>query len=132
MSSLGSTDEQKISLYIFLVGAASAALVYTLYRCVAAIGFRHVNSDPQSDVVLAMRGILLGNLIPAFKFQKGQSLVGDDFTCAVCLAEFDDGEELRTLPECNHTYHVPCIDTWFYSNTSCPVCRNEAIPLEII
>lgn len=44
-------------------------------------------------------------------------------TCAVCLSEFEDGEELRTMPECMHSFHAPCIDMWLYSHRSCPICR---------
>ncbi|XP_007050979.2 PREDICTED: RING-H2 finger protein ATL5 [Theobroma cacao] len=43
--------------------------------------------------------------------------------CAVCLAEFENDEEARVLPKCNHTFHVDCIDMWFYSHSNCPLCR---------
>lgn len=46
--------------------------------------------------------------------------------CNVCLCEFVDGEQLRTLP-CCHSYHVPCIDEWLKRNAICPVCRQPAI-----
>ncbi|KAM7271508.1 hypothetical protein ACFE04_030722 [Oxalis oulophora] len=135
MSNSDQNYNGKANLYVFLFGAGTAALVYSLYRCVAAYRYGYVGSNPQSDAVVTLsidNNGSLGNAIPAFKFQKGKSLVGEDFTCPVCLAEFDDDEELRTLPECNHTYHVPCIDMWLCSHTSCPLCRKEAIPPEII
>ncbi|KAL9144212.1 hypothetical protein ABFS82_14G282300 [Erythranthe guttata] len=43
--------------------------------------------------------------------------------CAICLAEFAAGEEIRVLPQCGHGFHVVCIDTWLGSHSSCPSCR---------
>lgn len=43
--------------------------------------------------------------------------------CAICLAEFETGEEVRVLPQCGHGFHVGCIDTWLGSHSSCPSCR---------
>ncbi|XWS76591.1 hypothetical protein CRYUN_Cryun01aG0189700 [Craigia yunnanensis] len=45
------------------------------------------------------------------------------FECAVCLSEFVNDEKARVLPKCNHTFHVDCIDMWFYSHSNCPLCR---------
>ncbi|KAI4297834.1 hypothetical protein L6164_037699 [Bauhinia variegata] len=45
--------------------------------------------------------------------------------CAICLAEFCDGDMIRFLPKCNHTFHVACIDTWLLSHSSCPTCRHH-------
>lgn len=41
----------------------------------------------------------------------------------ICLGEFQQGENLRMLPRCNHGFHVMCIDEWFSSHSSCPTCR---------
>ncbi|KAK7329468.1 hypothetical protein VNO77_23637 [Canavalia gladiata] len=43
--------------------------------------------------------------------------------CAVCLSEFEYGETGRILPKCNHTFHTDCIDMWFHSHSTCPLCR---------
>ncbi|XP_073047534.1 RING-H2 finger protein ATL80-like [Primulina eburnea] len=43
--------------------------------------------------------------------------------CAICLAEFANGEEIRVLPQCGHGFHVACIDMWLGSHSSCPSCR---------
>ncbi|XP_023641039.1 RING-H2 finger protein ATL64 [Capsella rubella] len=43
--------------------------------------------------------------------------------CSVCLSEFEEGEEGRLLPKCGHSFHVGCIDTWFRSSSTCPLCR---------
>ncbi|XP_009380715.2 RING-H2 finger protein ATL60-like [Musa acuminata AAA Group] len=43
--------------------------------------------------------------------------------CAVCLCELVDGEEARLLPKCGHGFHLECIDMWFHSHSTCPLCR---------
>nr|GEW56903.1 hypothetical protein [Tanacetum cinerariifolium] len=43
--------------------------------------------------------------------------------CAICLMKYEDTNEIRVLPTCQHVYHVTCIDTWFDSHSSCPTCR---------
>ncbi|KAI4333871.1 hypothetical protein L6164_018626 [Bauhinia variegata] len=48
--------------------------------------------------------------------------------CAVCLSALEDQEMVRLLPNCNHTFHVGCIDTWLASHSTCPICRTKAEP----
>lgn len=59
--------------------------------------------------------------LPVTVYQSGE--FERALECAVCLAEIADGEKARLLPKCNHGFHVECIDTWFQSNSTCPVCR---------
>ncbi|KAK4375352.1 hypothetical protein RND71_006029 [Anisodus tanguticus] len=53
----------------------------------------------------------------------------DGLECAVCLCDVTEGENARFLPKCNHGFHVDCIDMWFQSHSTCPLCRN---PVSII
>ncbi|KAL5991983.1 hypothetical protein ACLOJK_012895 [Asimina triloba] len=69
------------------------------------------------------------HLMPAYKYGDKEGLVGKgDGTCAVCLTEFMDGESLRQMPECMHSFHVPCIDMWLKSHPNCPLCRTNMTP----
>lgn len=43
--------------------------------------------------------------------------------CAVCLTDLADGEKARFLPICGHGFHLDCIDMWFHSHITCPICR---------
>lgn len=52
----------------------------------------------------------------------------DGLECAVCLSELVQGEKARLLPKCNHGFHVDCIDMWFQSHSTCPICRNAVAP----
>ncbi|RAL52991.1 hypothetical protein DM860_016226 [Cuscuta australis] len=54
-----------------------------------------------------------------------QNCSGKEFAaeCAICLSEYEDGDEIRVLPLCRHGFHAECIDTWLGSHSSCPSCR---------
>jgi len=47
----------------------------------------------------------------------------DKMECAVCLTEFREAEKGRLLPKCRHSFHTECIDMWFRSHSTCPLCR---------
>ncbi|KAG8391939.1 hypothetical protein BUALT_Bualt01G0239100 [Buddleja alternifolia] len=47
----------------------------------------------------------------------------NDVTCAICLADYEPKETIRLMPECEHCFHVECIDTWLSMNSMCPICR---------
>ncbi|KAI9128557.1 hypothetical protein K1719_000040 [Acacia pycnantha] len=92
-----------------------------------------VNDNDESAIQAADTGSGGGGLDDAFirsitvyKYKKGDGLVeGTD--CSVCLSEFQDCESLRLLPKCNHAFHLPCIDTWLRSHSSCPLCRSNIV-----
>ncbi|KAI4378340.1 hypothetical protein MLD38_015831 [Melastoma candidum] len=63
----------------------------------------------------------------AFKFD-GPDEPASTKECTVCLSVLEEGEMTRCLPNCKHVFHAECIDRWFGSHTTCPVCRTEAEP----
>ncbi|KAI4355353.1 hypothetical protein L6164_004134 [Bauhinia variegata] len=60
--------------------------------------------------------------LPVLIFQQEE--FKDGLECAVCLSELVQGEKARLLPKCNHGFHAGCIDMWFQSHSTCPICRN--------
>ncbi|XWS74987.1 hypothetical protein CRYUN_Cryun01aG0046100 [Craigia yunnanensis] len=137
-------QSENTKLSVILAGFGSAALVVTIYHCLA-MRWCHPHRDSQGQgaqqaqdqqhsfrhemIEIANLENSTAQLFPAHKYQKGMGLVDDDDgMCAVCLSQFEEGEELRTLPECLHSYHAPCIDMWLYSHSSCPMCRTDATP----
>ncbi|KAJ1277293.1 hypothetical protein BS78_05G284000 [Paspalum vaginatum] len=49
-------------------------------------------------------------------------------TCAVCLAELDDGVAVRVLPVCMHYFHAACVAEWLLAHQTCPLCRAPLDP----
>lgn len=71
----------------------------------------------------------------SFKYKKEKNNLlsfqglGGEYECAVCLSVFEEGEEVRLLPRCRHSFHAPCIDMWLYSHFDCPLCRTPIVVL---
>ncbi|PNT75317.1 hypothetical protein BRADI_1g30190v3 [Brachypodium distachyon] len=57
--------------------------------------------------------------------EYNRNAVGDLSGCSVCLQDFQIGEKVRSLPDCWHVFHVPCIDGWLIKHGSCPLCRRK-------
>ena len=43
--------------------------------------------------------------------------------CTICRENFSSNSIVRKINNCSHIFHISCIDTWFESNITCPVCR---------
>ncbi|WOL07240.1 hypothetical protein Cni_G15979 [Canna indica] len=52
---------------------------------------------------------------------------GPPAECPICLAEFEEGDQLRVLPQCGHGFHAGCVDAWLASHSSCPSCRRVLV-----
>ncbi|KAL5999998.1 hypothetical protein ACLOJK_034675 [Asimina triloba] len=61
---------------------------------------------------------------PTLAYSTGMKLSEE---CTICLSDFVAGDRIRVLPECNHGFHLKCIDKWLASNTSCPNCRQSLV-----
>ncbi|XP_009804310.1 RING-H2 finger protein ATL1-like [Nicotiana tabacum] len=63
------------------------------------------------------------NLMSSFRYKKEGVEVGgndheknnDDIECSVCLSDFKEGEDVKQLPRCNHSFHASCIDVALFS-----------------
>ncbi|KAI3457933.1 hypothetical protein Pfo_014596 [Paulownia fortunei] len=49
--------------------------------------------------------------------------------CAVCLSNIEAWHKVRELGNCEHVFHVECLDAWMdQGRETCPVCRAKFLP----
>ncbi|CAK9144470.1 unnamed protein product [Ilex paraguariensis] len=121
---------------VIILAALLCALIFALglnsiVRCALRCSHRFAMETPeQSAVCEATTGLKKHALrkIPTAIYGSGSNIPATE--CTICLGEFVDGERVRLLPNCNHGFHVRCIDQWLMSNSSCPNCRRPSLQLE--
>ncbi|KAG0502197.1 hypothetical protein HPP92_002269 [Vanilla planifolia] len=85
-----------------------------------SVSRRHNPSSGLDDSVISK--------LTTYRYRSGANRDGD---CSVCLGEFRDGESVRLLPKCCHSFHQSCIDMWLKSHSSCPLCRAGVVEVII-
>ncbi len=68
----------------------------------------------------------------SYEFKEDQSAVSqeDKKVCAVCLGEFQPGDEVMDHPGCHHAFHYECITHWLKRKgfkCGCPLCKKATI-----
>jgi hypothetical protein len=134
-----------------LIGASMAALVVLSLLTFFCSGRRravHTSSSQRSvadDVELGRRGRCVAAgldeaVLAAYPTtvyssssrdstgERGKEEEAAGTQCAVCLADYADGDELRLLPGCRHSFHRQCVDDWLRLRPSCPLCRSSPTP----
>jgi hypothetical protein len=48
-------------------------------------------------------------------------------SCTICHAPFVNTDICRLLKNCNHIFHLECIETWLSDHVTCPYCRNDLL-----
>ncbi|CAA7015681.1 unnamed protein product [Microthlaspi erraticum] len=91
----------------------------------AAVATRALPQQPRR-VLVTTTGLDQSTIESYKKVKLGESrrLPGTNgIICPICLSEYAKTETLRCIPECDHCFHVECIDVWLKIHGSCPICR---------
>ncbi|KAK7350608.1 hypothetical protein VNO77_09422 [Canavalia gladiata] len=120
--------EIAVSLMMLFLGIGVLVVIHV---CIVRRAFRGDNNNDngegegeEGESSSGMKRRMFGELknLPCFDYEeqeRGCSLVD----CAVCLENFKVGDVCRLLPNCNHSFHVHCIDLWILNTPVCPICR---------
>jgi hypothetical protein len=47
--------------------------------------------------------------------------------CSICKATYENDNIVTKLNNCDHKFHINCIETWASSNNNCPLCRTNIV-----
>ncbi|CAK9229858.1 unnamed protein product [Sphagnum troendelagicum] len=119
-------------------GAAAHSVSWSRRRRAGQLNFlmgdHHSNNNNNNHLAPHFLGDGVGldkavvELLPTFVYRAAEMKGSSVLECAVCLEEFEEKETGRLLPRCNHSFHLDCIDMWFHSHSSCPLCRTSVKP----
>ncbi|XP_068660664.1 RING-H2 finger protein ATL60 [Aristolochia californica] len=147
MSGINMDISLKDSMPVSIMGKVMLAAIVVLFLTVVFVIFLHLytkwfwrrnaNSPsrrsgfvfaPNRDALASRQGLdaSIMRSLNVLVYQSAEFKEG--LECAVCLCELSDGEKARLLPKCNHGFHLDCIDMWFQSHSTCPVCRSPVAP----
>ncbi|KAM3383268.1 RING-H2 finger protein ATL57-like isoform X1 [Capsicum galapagoense] len=123
------------SLYCALIIIGTAVFLLGLYNFIIT---RWCNVDNDMNQSLEQNSIqvpnsLNVNIVSSFRYTKEEhggmhQEKNNEYECAVCLSVFEEGEEVKELPICKHSFHASCIDMWLHSHLDCPLCRSPLEP----
>lgn len=128
--------QSKSSMPIFyygLVVVGAASIILAIYNFMilrwCTNQRRHMSPQQTPEIPLSTNRTFQNHntqfVASSFKYKKEQKAAQDqgEYECPVCISVFEEGEEVRQLPRCKHSFHAPCIDMWLQSHFDCPVCR---------
>lgn len=61
----------------------------------------------------------------ATQFLEYDSATISNTRCPITLEDFEQGEMVRRIIHCGHTFCETALQNWFQSNVRCPVCRHD-------
>ncbi|XP_055821851.1 brassinosteroid-responsive RING protein 1-like [Solanum dulcamara] len=86
--------------------------------------------EEETTRLCSVSAAIIREILPVVKFTD---IVDPPENCAVCLYEFDSGDEIRRLMNCRHVFHRSCVDRWMdHDQKTCPLCRKEFIPEDMM
>ncbi|KAJ0715089.1 putative transcription factor C2H2 family [Helianthus annuus] len=122
----------KLFLHLLTLLGLIRKLISSIFRFVGLGAFLEpdISSDQTRNEHVthfhSISAVLIRELLPVVKFSE---LVDPPESCAVCLYEFEAGDEIRQLINCRHIFHQCCLDRWMdHDQKTCPLCRTTFVP----
>ncbi|KAF0924425.1 hypothetical protein E2562_010092 [Oryza meyeriana var. granulata] len=131
-----------VTTTVLFVASVSYIALTALYACFcdgggarrdddgAARDSSSVPPEPSEETKRALKGIPVHVVVHLARDadEETSSMEEGGGDCAVCLAEYAAGDEVRVLPACRHGFHRECVDRWLLTRApTCPVCRAPVV-----
>jgi hypothetical protein len=76
-----------------------------------------------NDVVIRPTSTQIENACELFEYTSSIPLINN--RCPITLTDFYEGEQIRRIHHCGHTFSADAIINWFRENVVCPICRYD-------
>lgn len=116
--------DDRLEAFIWLLCGLILVLVFVIYAGIDAINSRlsnpscrkhdEVDTIPSSPKVLESKPKLIKKYADSIATY-----------CSICLRDYKYDGVLRVLPNCEHFFHLKCIDPWLRIHPKCPLCRTS-------
>ena len=83
-------------------------------------------SDVKTMMIPGLTHKQIQTLPTVFQLKKEDDIVGVELrSCAICLMDMIQEDIVRRLLDCQHEFHVICIDPWLLRKAVCPLCQRR-------
>lgn len=128
----------KLFIHILSILGFIRTFIFSLFRFLGLSDFlepepQFYHNPTRMSEHPPLSAVLTRELLPVVKFKDLPVLTGDPpESCAVCLYEFEEEEEIRCLTNCKHIFHRGCLDRWMdHDQSTCPLCRTPFVPRDL-
>lgn len=105
-----------------------ALIWWGLMRCRHWFINEYITGEVEMQTQETTTGLSPGNMekLPSYNYNNGGGnvIASETATCAICLESFCFGDRCRLLPQCKHSFHADCVDSWLLKCALCPICRH--------
>ncbi|CAK9177759.1 unnamed protein product [Ilex paraguariensis] len=115
-------------LFIGLLGVLVEVIMVTTFHCIVVRTNNQEELPSSSSTNSSSNTTASNSTVALMAMCIYRQLECKEETCAVCLSEFNEGDEIGILPKCAHIFHVQCINKWLCSNPNCPLRRAGIVP----
>ncbi|KAL9176364.1 hypothetical protein ABFS82_02G174000 [Erythranthe guttata] len=136
-SAIGTENKRPVSRTValsFVIASMVIPVVIIIISCCICMMRRNNLQDSgsnqtsgiasSSDTVTPGLGISTIETYKKITIGESRRIEGpNDITCAICLVDYVPHDTIRVMPECQHCFHVECIDQWLSIRAKCPICR---------
>ena len=130
---LSEIDEENMIIYYSVEGYLILNTIYIILKFIIVVIVSLIESDDDEKFgekfnkyffnIYENNMKKIGN-IKLFSEIKDFDINLDDPICSICFEEYDNNTKVKLL-QCNHFFHIHCIDEWLNKKSTCPLCRNN-------
>jgi hypothetical protein len=101
----------------------SQLFTYLIYPLAGDLSGNFNRTNPFRDVLVTPTQVQINNATTNFLYSSALQL--NNTSCPITLEDFQQGDNVRQIRHCGHTFGEHAIQNWFRQNVRCPVCRYD-------